>query len=498
MASKNIKNKEVFGKVHIYQEKPKGAPRFYWRAVCRSKKCPTEWRYRNFENYSDAKRWALTVNSYFEYSKNLEISPERIVQFAEIEKTLKAAQLKKGFEEGKEVNSESSFADGSYLRKIIENGVHFSVALENVNKIRLGADEVALEPAWALDEWKKYAKKKLKPENTISFDAAISDFITLKSSDTGSNNKRKLGGGLAEWNTIVGKYLKSWVGKEVIGASSKKISDLVEKEIIKGKKTDGESWGDSYRHRIATKTKGFGGWIKKKYELAGNPFENLPEEFPAPEKEMVRYYKPDEVRALIRAAMFTDKGRMLDYFTFLFFSTLRPFEIAHQRKADRRLKYETFEGWRYRHSQPDGYEWTFKKFQIIGGKRVKRSKTKDRSPVLLDVGADWLKYQYKALPNTGEVLWRRSSFEKIKERFKKETKGNWIQDGARHTLLSYARKYPPFRDIQGYWARVAGHDLTTFEEYYSAPVTEEDSVEFFEQILPPANFQEHQKWKDGS
>ena len=103
----------------------------------------------------------------------------------------------------------------------------------------------------------------------------------------------------------------------------------------------------------------------------------------------------------------------------------------------------------------------------------------------MDVGAEWLKFKYGNLPVVGEVGWWRKTQTSVIQKLKEETGTDWPQDAARHTLLSYARKYPEFRNIQSYWAGVAGHDSETFKQYYSAPVTEEESVDFFENIRPP-------------
>lgn len=485
MSSNNFKNEEWFGVAKLFQEKPKGAPNWYWRVTCRKSKCPKELKSKNFSGegaYERAKQWAKLVDSLIDYSSKIDVSPEVVAEFGKIEKQIQIDLSLKAFDDGK-LSKIDSEIDSTHLKRIVENGILFTKALDNVNKIRTLAGEETLDGKWAVDSWKNHIKETTKPENTIDYKTAIAEFIKVKSSPTGAKNKRKLEGGLTEWKTIIQNYLTDWIGDKKL--SNPKILKILIDKISHGKKENGDLWSESYRNRIASKVKGFGIWLQKENQLKSNPFENLPEEFPEPDKEMVSYFSTKEVRIILEAALKTDGGRMLDYYVFLFFSTLRPFEIAHQKIATRRLKYDSFEGWKFRHSNPEGYEWVYKKYQKIAGKIVRRSKTKDRTPILLDIGAEWLKFKYGNLPIVGEVGWWRKTQTSVIRKLKEETGKAWPQDGARHTLLSYSRRYPSFRSIQSYWAWVAGHDPETFKQYYSAPVTEEESVDFFENIRPP-------------
>ena len=48
MSSNNFKNEKWFGVAKLFQEKPKGAPNWYWRVTCRKSKCPKELKSKNF------------------------------------------------------------------------------------------------------------------------------------------------------------------------------------------------------------------------------------------------------------------------------------------------------------------------------------------------------------------------------------------------------------------------------------------------------------------
>lgn len=148
------------------------------------------------------------------------------------------------------------------------------------------------------------------------------------------------------------------------------------------------------------------------------------------------------------AASTVKEGKMLPYFAFLFYSTLRPEEIADPDVRLERLQFKDFKGWEPNHEETGGVQWTFCKFLAINGKRIRLSKVKNRTPVILPTGLKWLKHHFKGvLPSEGEVYFTRYTRKKI---LKQAGVINWPQDAARHSLLSYARQYPGVKRCQSF------------------------------------------------
>jgi hypothetical protein len=369
---------------------------------------------------------------------------------------------------------------------IVEAGIAFTKALNEVNELRVDAGERKYSVTWALSDWVYSCKKTTKAENRILFSQEINRFINEKSGSSGGKGNQPLGkGALNEWKLHVSKYLLNWIGNEKLGADPDVLFNLVKRKINSGVNESGvdkgKAWSMGYRHKCGSKISQFGRWLTRNRKLGINPFENLPIEFPKEEKGLVEGFETAQVTKLFKAAAEINNGDMIPYFALLFYSTCRPEDIADPKVKEERLQWKNFKGWAYEDEGTGGYEFWVKKWEEIGGQTLRRSKTKDRIALLLPTGADWIRWYYGKLPTEGQVYWSRRIRKKILE---KAGIKKWIQDGARHTLLSHARHYKNYASTQEDWARRAGHDTETFRGYYSAPVTQVDCKTFFEKIKP--------------
>ena len=142
---------------------------------------------------------------------------------------------------------------------------------------------------------------------------------------------------------------------------------------------------------------------------------------------------------------------MLPYFTLLFYSTVRPEELADFKKGDERFFWRNMLGWKHdvRYlGQIGGLEFKVPKYEIINGVKTQRSKVPTRQAFITPTGMAWLRYYFgylmgKDLPNDGGIFASRQFRTEIKDAA--GIVGGWPQDYARHSLCSYGFYHQEFR-----------------------------------------------------
>mgnify|MGYP001966098365 CR=1 FL=1 len=453
-----------------------------FRTMCRRNICPPELKYQNFPTWALAVAGAKRLDSDLTTTIERGADPKIIAQLELAEEKIRMS----GLVDSIGVSHLDNAPRGVKILDIVEAGIEFTRTLNQVNEIREEAGETKYSRSWALSDWISSYRKNNKVENRTLFSQEINNFINEKSGPSGSKSNQKLGkGAINEWKLHVGKYLLNWVGKEKLGADPEVLFRIVKRKINAGVNKSGgpkgETWSMGYRHKCGSKISQFGGWLTRNRKITTNPWAQLPIEFPKEEKGFVEHFNPEEVKKIFDAAAEINKGAMVPYFALLFYSTCRPEDIADPKVAKERLQWKNFKNWAHEDEETGGYEFWLPKWEEIDGETLRRSKTKDRIALLLPAGVEWIRWFYGKLPVEGQVFWSKRIRSKILE---KAGIKKWIQDGARHTLLSAARHYKQFATTQDDWARRAGHDTETFRSYYSAPVTQADCKTFFEKIKP--------------
>ena len=480
--TKTIVRDEWHGKVKVVEQICLTTGNSRYRHFCRRKICPPELRYKNYNSWDLAVAGAKRLDT--DLTKTIErgADPKLIAELELAEEKIRMSGLLK--------NIGVSILDNSKRRitvlEIVEAGIEFTRAVNEINVIREELGESKYSWSWAARDWVDTYRKNNKTKNRTPFSLEIKNFISHKSGPSGSKSHQKLGkGAIDEWKLHVGTYLQEWCGNEELGANPDALFEIVKKKIIaavsKNDPNKGESWNMGYRHKCASKISQFGGWLCRNRKISTNPWGQLPVEFPKEEKGFVEHLKPSEVKTLFDAVVKIKNGAMVPYFAMLFYSTCRPEDIADPKVAKERFLWKNFEGWKHKDEETGGYEFLIPKWQEIDGERYRRSKTKDRTALLLPAGAEWIKWHYGKFPVDGQIFWSQRCRREILD----EAGIKWIQDIARHTLLSAARHYKEFATQQDDWAWRAGHSRETFREYYSAPVTQLDCEKYFEQIRPP-------------
>ena len=218
----------------------------------------------------------------------------------------------------------------------------------------------------------------------------------------------------------------------------------------------------------------------------------LSNEFVHENDDEVSFFSPEEVQKIFTAATEFHDGIMIPYFAMLFYSTMRPEELADFRRTGERFFWRNMLGWKYKERYLGGIgglEFKVPKYEIIDGVKRQRSKIPTRYAFVTPTGMAWLRYyfgelQAQELPNNGQIF----ASNRFRAKIKKAAGivGGWPQDQARHSLCSYGYYHAEFRKIlkDDDWHRASGHKPATFKKHYDAPQLQPDCTAYFA-ILPP-------------
>jgi hypothetical protein len=348
--TKTVWRSEWHGQVKVEEQVCQRTKKSRFRTICRRQFCPKELRYKNHPKWDLAVNYAKRLDSELTGARERRSDPKLLAQLELAEEKIRSAGLVDsiGFSLMDNAHKELQIPD------IVEAGIAFTKALNEVNELRVDAGERKYSVTWALSDWVYSCKKTTKAENRILFSQEINRFINEKSGSSGGKGNQPLGkGALNEWKLHVSKYLLNWIGNEKLGADPDVLFNLVKRKINSGVNESGvdkgKAWSMGYRHKCGSKISQFGRWLTRNRKLGINPFENLPIEFPKEEKGLVEGFETAQVTKLFKAAAEINNGDMIPYFALLFYSTCRPEDIADPKVKEERLQWKNFKGWAYEH-----------------------------------------------------------------------------------------------------------------------------------------------------
>ena len=338
---------------------------------------------------------------------------------------------------------------------------------------------------------------KTKKDESTRYGEIIDNFIEWKTGPNGGRGNKKLGdGAIVEWNTIAA-IIKKAIGDYVTASPKKDIRNALTDAINKGTnnnqgKNKGKPWSPQYKYRISERAETIGDWALKQEHLTVNPLFELSKEFAHENDNEVEVFSPGEVQKIFDAATKLHDGAMLPYFALLFFSTVRPEELADFKRRDEKFFWGNMLGWKHDErylGKIGGLEFKVPKFETINGVKTQRSKVPTRQAFITPTGMEWLRYYFvnllgKDFPNEGQIFASRRYRNEIKDAA--GIVGDWPQDHARHSLCSHGYYHQEFRQLltDDDWHRASGHKPATFKKYYDNPRTQADCTEYFG-VLPP-------------
>ena len=495
---KSVKRDGYKGKVRFYEEwvdKGKGTTRF--RHCCRRNDVPKADQWGSYDSWKEAEAGAAQVEAE-RLSRRRDKSDPALIRALE-RATLNISTSRFFKESGVTQNESARTAD--IIEDIVDHGLKFTEALDDINKMRDSLEEPRWSATWALSEWKDQIERQIKEKTETAdhphYNEIIDEFIEWKTGPNGGRGNRPLQtGSKDEWKRLVGDYVRSWIGQYIVTTNKKGIKKAVIDGINNGKvknngERKGEPWQPAQKLRCAEKAEQFGNWALKEELITVNPMAGLSGEFAFENDTEVQVFATAEVQKVFNAAVKLHDGKMIPYFAFLFFSTVRPEELSDFKRADEKFFWKNLHGWR--HDQRylgviGGLEFTVPKWEMINGVKTQRSKVKPRQAFLTPTGMAWLRWYFereqKSLPNDGQIFASR----RYREDIRKEAGivGGWPQDHARHSLCSYGYYHAEFRKhlSDDDWLRASGHSKATFKKHYDRPQHQSDCTAYFG-VLPP-------------
>lgn len=469
------------GKVRFYEEVGKdGTRRFRHKAV--RKDVPKEDQWGTYDSWEEAERGAAQIEA------------ERLSRRGDQSDPAVIRAIQRGI-----INTKANAHDAEGL---LEDGVALRNFINDLNEFLESKGEPPLPPTRVfLSELKiklqSETLEKTKKEEATPYSKIIDEFIEWKTGLYGGRGNKELGDGAKlEWKTIAG-YLKESIGDYPVTSGKKDIRNAVIDVINKGRNKNngadkGEPWSPQYKFRIAERAQTIGNWALKEEHLTVNPMAGLSKEFAHENDGEVQIFSPDVVQKIFDAAAKLRNGVMLPYFALLFYSTIRPEELADFKRADEKFFWKNMEGWKHDeyHLGPiGGLEFTVPKYEIINGVKTRRSKVPTRQAFVTPTGMAWLRYYFvdlqgKDLPNDDQIFASRKYRTEIKDAA--GVVGDWPQDHARHSLCSYGYYHHEFRKLltDDDWHRASGHNVKTFKKYYDSTQPQSDCAAYFG-VLPP-------------
>ena len=490
MEKRRIIRKAYKGKVRYYEEewfdfdkkKKTGKLRRRFRHCCRREGVPKKDQWGTYDTWEEAEAGAAQVEAERLSRRSDECNPA----------TIRAIQ--RGI-----INTKANAHDAEGL---LEDGVALRGFMNDLNEFLKSKGEQPLPSARVfLSELKTKLKgeteAKTKKEEATPYSKIIDEFIKWKTSPHGGKGNKELGDGAkGEWKTIAAIINKA-IGDYVTTSAKKDIRNALTDGINKGTnnnkgKENGKPWGQQYKLRISERAETIGGWALKQEHLTVNPLFELSKEFAYENDKEVEVFSPDQIQKIFDAATKLRNGVMLPYITLLFYSTVRPEELADFKRRGEKFFWKNMLGWEHdeRYLGPiGGLEFKVPKYEMMNGVKTLRNKVSTRQAFITPTGMEWLRYYFvdllgKELPNEGQIF--------ASERFRTKIKeaagivGAWPQDHARHSLCSYGYYHHEFSKIlkDDDWHRASGHNAETFKKYYDSAQTQADCTAYFG-VLPP-------------
>jgi hypothetical protein len=323
----------------------------------------------------------------------------------------------------------------------------------------------------------------------------IRDLIRIKTSKTGGKGQRELEkGSKGEWIKKLGK-IEQWVGAFSSGGNPDNMKKLVinsiNNAVCKTGKNKGKPWAPRTKFASARFASQLGKHIVRKKVWEENYFEELPELFTNNRgyKPSATTFTPEEVEKIFTVASKKENLSIIPYLTFLFFSGVRPQEMADPNRKERRFGWKNMLNWEVPSTVTGGISFQIKVF--VDGIRMSKG-SKDRIADLSENGLRWMEWWIKEegksnLPKTGKIHFSN----RVLKRVKADSGLDWAPDIARHTFTSHAHYNTNFKCGENYWLKACDHSKEIWERHYEAPKLQVECDKYFN-ILPP-NFHDEEK-----
>lgn len=460
------------GKAQI-QEQPNGR----WKYRCRQERLGVkEIRTVNTRKEAEVRATELTAMCF----KGEQIDPkerkdiDRVFSNFKIERELKGEiVLPPGSIDDVIDSHKATFCDDREMGGRV-NRLH---ARYNKQRISLGMPALNQESLLMLfdqilaNELSKSTKPKMK--------ILLRDFLKYKLSKGGGRGGDDLGGRRKKDYISQAKKVTGWIGEISSAETPKLMRDTMKNHIVhavsKANKNKGEPLGKRSRRKYADFVQTMGKWIaEEKPEIwPHNYFENFANNYTSEKNTRVApIFVPKEVEKLFEIASQGKYRMIIPYITFLYFSTVRPSELARKSddglNRDLRFDWSQMLDWKVESTVTGGLQ--FQIYQFVGKDRM--SKTPDRHAELFPNGVEWMRWWSNSegieLPTSGTIQFEPHIWKKVRN------ESGLFDDGekadiARHSASSYSEFFEGFSlppNKPNYWIRVFGHEVGIRERHY--------------------------------
>lgn len=338
-------------------------------------------------------------------------------------------------------------------------------------------------------------EKALKP----SMKSLIIDFVDHKCGPRGGRGRRELEENSKDVYRSEKGILIGWIGQLNSGDDQQLITNTLIESIDLARSTATKNKGKAISQQTKIKHARFarelGKYIveNKQGIWDRNIFSGLTDMYESSNNDKRPVVlNPEQVQKLFKVASKKENRQIIPYLTFIFFSSVRPNEMARMvgRKPNRKWqthRWAQMKGWGIESTVSGGIRFEILKF--VEGARM--SKTKDRNAELFWNGLEWVKWwakqEGKSLPKTGCMPFNESILRKVKKESGVFEGIETPEDIARHTCASFAHFNTDFKKPRdSYWREAFGHHQKTFDRHYkNLDCENQEACRSYFNILPP-------------
>ena len=490
LVSKRSGRRKVGDYAQIQPVKRGGETRY--RVWCRRKGLTVNGK--SFDNEREAEEEAYRINAAVAAGRSLDES--EIYELKRIYSNIKVKQvlgskiiLPTGSLSGVKSDKEVTFED------IVNHGIPFLELVKEVNEKRRRSRLSPVSTNQLLDKVRKDSLKEIEDSVKPQMSELIRGLIRIKTSKTGGKGQRELEKGTKrEWVKKLGK-IEQWIGAFSSGDNpdnmKKRVIDSINNAVSKTGRNKGEPWAPKTKFALASFASRLGKHIVREKVWEENYFEELPELFTNNRgyKPSATTFTPEEVEKIFAVASKKENLSIIPYLTFLFFSGVRPQEMADPNRKERRFGWKNMLDWESPSVVTGGVRFWI--IVMVDGIRMSKA-AKDRIADLSKNGLNWIEWWVTKvakpnLPTTGKIPFSN----RVLKRVKLDSGLDWTPDIARHTFTSHAHYNNNFNCPEDYWLKACDHSKEIWERHYEAPKLQVECDKYFN-ILPP-NFHDEEK-----
>jgi hypothetical protein len=477
-------------------ETVKTGKKTWYRLWCRRKEVYVNGK--SFDDLKEAKAYAYKISAAIVAGQTLDDSElhdlKRIYSDFKVKQELGGKIiLPAGSLPG--VKSEKKVEFGDFL----DNENLFTDVLIKVNEKRIRSGLSPISNVQLLTKLEKIFLKEIEDSVKPQMSELIRELVRIKTSKTGGKGQRELEKvSKNEWRQQLGK-IGEWIGAFSSGDNPENMKQIVihsvNNAVTKTGKNKGKPWAPRTKFASARFASQLGKHIVRKKVWEVNHFEELPELFTNNRgyRPSATTFNPEEVEKIFSVASKKENLSIIPYLTFLFFSGVRPQEMADPNKKERRFGWKNMLDWKTQSVVAGGVRFWI--IVMVDGVRMSKA-SKDRIADLSKNGLLWMEWWAKEvgktnLPTTGKIPFSN----RVLKRVKADSGLDWAPDIARHTFTSHAHYNNNFKCGEKYWLKACDHSKEIWERHYQAPKLQVDCDKYFN-ILPPNSSNEEKQTVD--